>query len=187
MRYMTMSGLILFLCLPAILSAQDYATDRGSFILGGSASFTSQGGDLYENLDGDRVTTLTVNPYLLYFISPGFGIGGEVILSRTTQGDDDATSVGVGPTLAYYFGDAESTIRPFVQAGASYVSLSGDFLDASGWGIGGGGGLAFMLSETVALTLEGVYEIQNISVDEFDEDVDGDEFRLEAGIAAFLF
>ena len=117
----------------------------------------------------------------------GFGIGGEVILSRTKQGDDDATSVGVGPTLAYYFGDAGSNIRPFVQAGASYVSLSGDFLDASGWGIGGGGGLAFMLSETVALTLEGVYEIQNISVDEFDEDVDGDEFRIEAGIAAFLF
>lgn len=187
MRYKKAWGPIVLLGLPGTLAAQGYATDRGSFILGGAASYTSQGGDLYENSDGDRVNTLTVNPYLLYFVSPGLGIGGEVALSRASQGDEDATTVGVGPTIAYYFGDAASRVRPFLQAGASYVSLSSDFFDASGWGVGGGGGIAFMLSEAVALTLEGVYEIQNISVDEFDEDVDGNEFRFQAGIAAFLF
>lgn len=187
MRYITSCSLLLLLSLPLTLSAQSYATDQGSFILGGSASYSSQGGDLYENFDGDRVNTLTLNPYLLYFVSPGLGIGGELVLSRASQGDDDLTTVGVGPTVAYFFGDAAATVRPFVEAHASYVSVSFGENDANGWGIGGGGGAAFMLSPTVALTLQGVYEVQSLSADGLDEDVDGNEFRLEAGIAAFLF
>jgi hypothetical protein len=186
MRHMTMVCVVLLLSMPIALSGQDYATDRGSFILGGAASFSSQGGDLYENADGDRLTTLTVNPYLLYFLSPGFGVGGELAVSRATQGEGDITSLGVGPAVAYFFGDAAATVRPFVEAHASYVSISSDFVDASGWGVGGGAGAAFMLSPTVALTLGGVYEIQNVSVEDL-EDQDGDEFRVEAGIAAFIF
>jgi hypothetical protein len=186
MRYMTMWGLIALVALPAAVSAQGYATDQGSYVLGGTASFTSQGGDLHENLDGDRLNTLSLNPYVLYFITPGLGIGGELGVARATQGDDDLTTIGVGPTIAYYFGDAASQVRPFIEAHAGYESLSSDFFDASGWMVGGGGGAAIMLTPTVALTLSGVYEIQNVSVDG-GGDVDGDEFRFEAGVAAFIF
>nr|NIP78065.1 hypothetical protein [Gemmatimonadota bacterium]NIQ52439.1 hypothetical protein [Gemmatimonadota bacterium]NIU72572.1 hypothetical protein [Gammaproteobacteria bacterium]NIX42983.1 hypothetical protein [Gemmatimonadota bacterium]NIY07162.1 hypothetical protein [Gemmatimonadota bacterium] len=105
---------------------------------------------------------------------------------RVTQGEGDLTTLGVGPTIAYYFGDAVSTVRPFVEAHFGYQSISTDFFDASGWAFGGGAGAAVMLSPTVALTFGGVYEIQNVSVEDF-EDQDGDEFRLEAGIAAFVF
>lgn len=186
MRYVMTWGLVGLLALPVGVSAQDYATDQGSFVLGGTASFSSQGGDLHEDADGDRLNTLSLNPYVLYFITPGLGIGGELGVARATQGDDDATTIGVGPTVAYYFGEAASTVRPFVEVHAGYQSISSDFFDASGWMVGGGGGAAVMLSPTVALTLSGVYEIQNVSVENFD-DVDGDEFRLEAGVAAFIF
>lgn len=187
MRYVMTRSLILLLALPTVVAAQDYATDRGSFILGGTASFQSQGGDLYENTQGDRVNTLSLNPYMLYFISPGFGIGGELAVARATQGEDDVTAIGFGPAVAYYFGSSDATVRPFLEAHGGYQSVSTDVFDASGWFFGGGGGAAFMLSPSVALTLGGVYEIQNVSVDNFDGTVDGDEFRVEAGIAAFVF
>ena len=107
-------------------------------------------------------------------------------MSRVTQGDGDLTTIGIGPAIAYYFGDAASQVRPFIEAHGGYQSISSDFFDASGWMVGAGGGAAVMLSPTVALTLSGVYEIQNVSVEDLD-DVDGDEFRLEAGVAAFIF
>lgn len=185
MRHVAMLGLAVLVSFPLTLAAQEYATDRGSFILGGSASFVSQGGDLYENLDGDRLNTLTLNPYLLYFITPGLGIGGELALSRASQGDSDATVLGVGPTVAYYFGGPEASVRPFVEAHAAYLSLDSDFGDATGWGAGAGAGAAFMLTRAVALTVGAVFEVHNLSIDDFDED--GNEFRIEAGIAAFLF
>ncbi len=176
-------------CAPSAVAAQSYATDQGSVILGGSGSWMSRGGDANENMGGDRVNTLTLNPYVLYFMSPGLGIGGDLVLSRTAQGDSHATTVGVGPTVAYYFGGPDASTRPFVEGNASYRSSTADFGGgsdtATGYGFGAGVGAAFMLSPTVALTVEGVYQWERLSFN--DVDIDGNGIGIQLGIAAFLF
>lgn len=173
--------------IPAALSAQSYATDQGSVIIGGSASFMSEGGDL--NGGGDRTNTLSLNPYVLYFVSPGFGIGGDLTATRVSQGDTHVSVVGIGPTVAYFFGDADATTRPFVEGNVSYASSTFDngagSETASGFGLGGGVGAAFMLSPTVALTAEATYNWERLSSSGVH--LDGNRFGLALGIAAFLF
>ena len=181
------AGLCALLVLVSPAAAQDYAVDQGAFVLGGTVSFSSDGGDLYENAEGDRVNTALLNPGILYFISPGLAIGGELYVENVSQGDFSVTTIGIGPEIAYYFGDAESTVYPFVEAGISYASVSSDFIDASGIGFGLGAGAAFMLTRSVAITAGGAYEISNLSVDQLDDTQSGNTIRLELGVAAFLF
>lgn len=182
----SLTGLALFLGLASPALAQDYAIDQGSVVLGGTVSFSSQGGDLYEGFDGDRLNTLLLNPSALFFVSPGLAVGGDVYVQRVSQGDASLTTLGIGPEVRYYFGDAASTTYPFIGASIDYASLSSDDGDdATGFGYGAAAGLAFMLSPTVALTAEVDYSRSNLSFDSID--IDGNEIRLELGISAFLY
>lgn len=184
-RNLLVLGLVLGLASPAL--GQDYATDKGAWILGGSVSYASDGGELYENAEGDRLNTALVNPRALYFVSPGLAIGGQVVVQHTSQGDASFTTLGLGPEVAYYFGGPESTVYPFVAGNVAYATISSDGFDASGFGFGFGAGAAFMLSRSVALTAGGEYTIDNLSVDQVDESFTGNSFRLELGVSAFLF
>ena len=175
------------LAIASSASAQGYAIDQGALVLDGTVSYSSDGGDLYEDADGNRVNTALVNPSVLYFVAPGLAIGGELYVENASQGDFSLTTIGVGPEITYFFGGPESTVYPYVSAGLAYASLSSDFFDASGIGFGFGAGAAFMLTNSVAITAGGSYDILNLSVDQVDETESGNTFRLEIGVAAFLF
>ncbi len=170
--------------------AQDYAIDKGSFILGGSANFTSQGGDLYE-ADDERLTSIGLNPLLLYFVLPGFGIGGDLLINRVSQGDFSQTSLAVGPTIAYFFGNSESKVFPFVSASPLFSSTSVDVGDedisGSGFGFSGEAGAAFMLARNVAITGGVFYLYEKIDIDEFDESLNGNTVGVALGITAFIY
>lgn len=180
-------AVLAFVAIAAPLSAQDYAIDQGALVLDGTISYSSDGGELFENAEGDRANTALLNPSVLYFVSPGLAIGGELYVENASQGDFSVTTIGVGPELTYFFGGPESTVYPFLSAGLSYASLSSDFFDASGIGFGFGAGAAFMLTTSVAITGGGAYQISNLSVDQTDATLSGNTFRLELGVAAFLF
>jgi len=175
------------LLVPAAVAAQEYPVDRGSMVLGGSVSWSSAGGDLYEGGDGDRLNTLLLNPEIMYFIAPGLAIGGELYVQRASQGDADVTTIAVGPAISYYFGGPTSSVYPFLSAMVGYADMGAGGFDASGLAFGATGGAAFMLSNSVALTGGLTYQLQKLSVDEIDESVDGDTFALQFGIQAFLF
>ena len=180
-------ALFAVLAVASSASAQDFAIDQGSLVLDGTISYSSDGGDLYENADGDRVSTALLNPSVLYFVVPGLAIGGELYVESASQGDFSLTTIGVGPEVTYFFGGPESTVFPYVGVNLAYASLSSDAFDASGIGFGFGAGAAFMLSNSVAITAGGSYEITNLSIDQVDDTQSGNTFRLELGIAAFLF
>lgn len=177
----------LSLLIPSAAAAQDYAIDRGSMVLGGSVSWSSSGGELYENADGDRVNSLLLNPQVMYFVTPGFALGGDLLVERVSQGEFDATTIAVGPAASYFFGGPESSIYPFVGATVGYASTSSSGADASGIAFGGAAGAAFMLSRSVALTGAATYRVQNLSVDQVDESFTGNAFALQIGVEAFLF
>lgn len=185
LKHLSVAVAVLVLAFPAY--AQEYAIDQGSFILDGTVSFSSDGGDLYENLEGDRSNTVLLNPSALYFVAPGVAIGGELLVEYASQGEFSATAIGVGPEIAYFFGEADSSVYPFLAASVSYVSLSSDFFDASGIGFGLNAGAAFMLTRSVAISGSVGYDLQNLSVDQADETFSGNTFRLQLGVAAFLF
>jgi hypothetical protein len=43
-------------------SAQNSPVDKGSWFISGNFTFSSAGGDLYENSDGDRLITIEFTP-----------------------------------------------------------------------------------------------------------------------------
>ena len=156
--------------------------DKGSISLGGAACFASAGGELHGD---DRMTTIALNPSVLYFVVGGLAIGGEVRFTRMSSGDESDTSWGVGPKLAYFFfGGTDSPVHPFVAASYDY-SRAVDWYTASE--ITCAAGAAFMVARNVALTGEAFYAIESSRADGADASLDGDVFGLRLGIATFIF
>lgn len=165
--------------------AQSYPIDKGSYLLGGTVSFTSQGDD---DDDGERLTTLELNPSFAYFVTPGLALGADMFyVSREFIGRS-STSTGIGPQLAYYFGGPTSKSYPFLAVGVSYTSM--DFgVTYSGFGADLSGGMVFMVARNVGLTTEAFYQVLSLSAD---TDFGDDEFSTNAigirgGVTAFIF
>lgn len=177
----------ILLLVPLGVSAQEGPISKGSKVVGGSASFASLGGDLYENGDGDRLTSLALSPAALFFVSDGLALGGTLTVERESQGDFDATTLGLGPTVAYYFGEADSDSYPFLSGTVSYANLSTSGVDASGFGFNATAGIVFMLSRTVGLTAAATYRIENLEVDQANDSFGGNTFAIALGIDAFLY
>ena len=191
--------MLLLLVLPEAAQAQPYAVDHGSWIVGGSASFTSQGGN-----DGDRTTSVLLNPSAQFFVLPGLAVGGTLSLSYTSDDLFSTTGLGIGSAVSYYFGRGERTVYPFVSASLSISDFSfkadgdqvGSNIDVSTTGttFDLSGGVTLMVAKNIGLTGEIFYLQQNLrsTGDEgseifFGTDFDVDMFGLRLGIAAFVF
>ena len=96
--------LLLFVFVVTSVFAQEYPVDKGSKMVLGGITFSSIGGDLYENSDGDRATYINVMPSFGYFVIPGLAIGADLLYDRTSQGDDTENTLGIGPKVIYAIG-----------------------------------------------------------------------------------
>jgi len=88
---------VLILASTQLFAQKKFAVDKGSFIIGGSAGFSSTG-----DSGSDRFTEITVNPIFSFFIVPNLAIGGSGSLSRFSASGSSNTSIGFGPSVAYY-------------------------------------------------------------------------------------
>ena len=143
---------LLLAVLPARGAAQSYPTDRGSFIVGGSASLTTSKASI-ALLGSDeelRSTTLAVAPSAQYFVAPGLAVGGRVQSYTTWVDGESSGTFGVGPQLSYFFGRGDRRLYPYLSAGVSYDQEVGDS-DNHGSGVNAAGGLVFMLGRQVGL------------------------------------
>lgn len=181
-----LSVLVLFLLMAPPLAGQEGPIEQGSMIIGGSVGFSSFGGELYEDSDGDRFSSILLNPRALFFVASGLAIGGDLFVERQSQGDFEATTIAVGPAVAYFFGDIDSDAYPFLSATVGYGSVSTSGFDGSGVVFGGSAGVAFMLSRSVALTAAGSYRMEHISIDQADQKFSGNVISLQLGVEAFL-
>lgn len=177
MERLFLASLVLGLVLlfPARAQAQSYAVDQGSILIDGDAALRSSG-----NGEGDRATNISVNPSAQLFVLPGLALGGQAFVSRTSFDDDAFTSYGVGPAASYYFGDALSTLFPFVSGSFFIAGDSRSDDTATALRLSGGG--TYMLARNIGLTGEAYYLVQDLG-----EDDNFNEYGLAFGISAFLF
>ena len=176
--------------------AQSYHPDKGSKIITGEFSFSSGGGDLYKNSDGDRLTTIELDPCISYFLTPGLALGGNFLLLRVSQGDMGETAWGIGPRLMYFIGGNKSistgkgTTYPFLDAAFIYIKSSSKGasyeLSSSRIRIKLGGGIFHMLSDSVGLFGEVAYNIDRVKPEDGDSE-SGNQFNIVAGFAFFLY
>ncbi|MFQ5572401.1 MAG: hypothetical protein ACE5G0_22230 [Rhodothermales bacterium] len=186
-----MFAVALFACMPATAFAQTFAIDQGSFMLGGALSFTSRGGELYEDNNEDRLNALSLNPTLQFFLRRGIAVGGTILVSRTWQGDFSQSTFGIGPRISAFFGTPTLNAYPFLSLSPIYVSNTTDFgtgdISGSGFGVHLTGGAALMVARNVSVTIGLFYLYESNSFDELDDSFTGNTFGIEMGIAAFIF
>lgn len=166
--------LALLLLAPSLVQAQSYAIDKGSLMIGGTAGFSSTGGDGSD----DRLTQIFINPSLQYFVTRGLAFGGDVAVQHFSQGDGGSTTYGVGPAVTYFFGGDERPVYPYLSGS---VQLLRGHDDETSVGYGASAGAIMMLMDAVGLDGSIYYQTTE------DDDFSRNTFGLAVGIAAFVF
>ena len=160
---------------PASALAQSYPVDRGSVILGGSASLIST--DTGSNFTDERTITLTINPSAQFFVIPNLALGGTAGFFLLRFDDETDAAALLGPTLSYYAGGPDQRFYPFVSGSLQFDVE--EFDDSATLLLEGGG--AYMVARTVALT--GSLSFSGLLDDLGDQNIVG----LRFGVSAFLF
>ena len=161
------------------------ATDVGATLVSGAFSFSSQGGDLYENTDDKRYTVVALVPGFFYFVAPGLGIGGDVSYNRESQGDASFTFWGVGPKIGYFI-DSGTDAIPFFSGGLNYISF-GDGSDSEGglrFKFGGG---VLIRNGHLAVAIEAGYVWDRFKFEGASEATTGNSIAIGIGLAGFLY
>lgn len=167
-------------------AAQDWALGRGSIAVGGSASFTSTGGEVNGNESDDRLTTIALAPSLQFFLTERFSFGGSLSFAYASEGDDSITTWGIGPAATYYFGEHGRSTHPYLGAGVDFSRQSDDSSeDRDRTGFRGAAGLLFLLSEAIGIHAELFY--RSTSSEAGNVDIDTNTVGLAVGFSAFLF
>jgi len=186
--------LALLLMLPVLALAAEYEMDKGAIEVGGTASFMSAGGDLYE-IGDDGQTEFQISPMAHYFVIPNLGIGGTLSFSNWSQGDATQSTFGIGPSLQYYFGNAESRMYPFLGAAFMYTTSTyndgtpgAEDLTVNGTTIEFLGGAALILADHFAVKGGLFYDIDSRKVDvEGAESVSGSVFGIQIGFSGYIY
>ena len=183
---------ICFSGLSSTVSAQQYAIDKKATIISGSGSFMSQGGDLFEDIDGNKATTFTFTPNINHFITKNFFIGGSLEFSTKSQGDYNSNGIGIGPQIGYAFGGPQSKAFPYLDLGIRYYLMntdygSGDDILFSGSDISLGFGVIVPIKAHIGLIFEGGYRMMDLKDKDSNDSYSGNIFSIGVGIAGLLF
>jgi len=137
----------IILCLAIIVSIKAYSqTDKGSWLLGGSASFSSS-----KPTYGDATTMLSITPTIGYFIKKNLAVGAQATLQNITS-SNIATSFS--PFIRYYFLPMGSNAKLFANASygwGNYSLYGGSYTAVSTWEISAGPSI--FLNKNIALEL----------------------------------
>ncbi len=181
-------SLVLMLSSLSIVYSQDYVIDKGAIIISGIGSFSSRGGDLFENYEGYRLTTYMLMPNINYFVVSNFFVGGGIVYTRQKQGVDSQSTFGIGPTFGYALGQAKSKNYPYLAAGIRYYSLGFDTGESlSGTDIVIGAGLIAKVKENLGIIVEAGYHIMNLKYENSIKSESGDIISIGIGIAGLIF
>ena len=160
------------------------ATDKGSRLISGGFSFSSQGGDLYGGSD-DRLTIVSIVPSLFYFVAPGIGLGADLAFTRMSSGDDSMTSWGVGPKIGF-FKDSGGDAIPYISGGVNYLSIGDGDDSENGLRFKFGGGVLIRKGH-LAMAIEVGYIFDRYKFDGDDESTTGNTIVVGIGFGGFLY
>jgi hypothetical protein len=172
--------------------SQNFAVGKKAWIISGAVEFSSSSGDLYENENGDALTTISFIPSADYFVVPNVFVGGMISYSSASQGDFSMSALGIGPEVGYALGKAESKVFPFAKIGFQYLSNSWDSGDGTeketGSDVTIAIGVIFPVKQHIGITPQLSYHIQSLKGDwEGAESVSGNILSVGVGITGLVY
>lgn len=171
---------------------QACAVDKGASFITGMASFMSQGGDLFQDNESNRATTLTLSTSVNHFVSNNFFIGGGFEISTQAQDYVKTNSLGIGPQIGYAFGKPGSPVYPYLDAGLRYYRMAVDYgpygnTKAGGLDIFVSAGLLVPIRTNLGIAIEGAYHMMDLKYQDFHDSQSGNIFSFGIGIVGLLF
>ena len=184
--------MIIALLLTVSLSFAQDQLAKGSAIVGGSFGFSSMGGDLYENADGDGMTMIALDvAYQRFFLDMPLAFGLGFGYTSMSQGDDKLSSMMITPMATYFFKIANDKMLPFVNLGFSIDSASEEWTggDESGSGttLGLKAGMYYLLGDHLAVVPAFSYMMPSFEWDSWDKSYSGSVIMLSVGLAGFIY
>jgi hypothetical protein len=172
--------LFLIFCGP-VLAQKQYPIDKGSIQFSGNASIIFEGGDIRE---GSSYSTIQITTGIGYFIVPNILAGGNLTFLDHNYPGEGATLIGLGPKVAYYFGDLYSETYPYLVGSIEYASLSELYSEIFFYF---GVGLTYMATGHLGFTGEMGFQLERYYPEDSSESVSGHTVMLQFGLTAFLF
>jgi len=171
--------------------AAEYAVDQGSNMYSVIAGLVSAGGELYEDDDENSSTTILIMPSWAHLVKPNFGLGGDLLLLHSKQGDAGTSTLGLGPKAIYFFGGKDAKAYPFLTMGIYYVRNTEDY-GKSTYTIDGtrfkfGGGASIMASAHLGILMEASYNLDNLKGEHAKKSVSGNMIIVSVGLVGFSF
>jgi hypothetical protein len=187
--------ILIIICLSILsstISAQQYAIDKKATIILGSGSLMSQGGDLFEDIDGNKATTFTLTPSINHFITKNIYISGNLEFTTESQGDYGYNGIGIGPGIGYAVGGPQSQVFPYLELGTLFYKMNldygtGDDSQYSGSDIYLGFGAIIPIKEHIGLIFGSAYHIMDLKDKDYNDNYSGNIFTIAVGIAGLIF
>jgi hypothetical protein len=179
-----------FLSLSFTVLAQQYAVGKKASIVFGSVSAMNQGGDFFEDTQGNNIKTLNFTSSINHFITKNFFLGGSLEFSSESQGYYTSKGVGVGPQIGCAFGDSQSEAFPFFDVGLQYYKMNIDKgypRQFTGSDLTFGFGLIIQIQSHIGLILQGGYQMLSLKDKDLNKKYSGDVVSLGIGIAGLIF
>jgi hypothetical protein len=205
--------IIMAILLSLLLVGSAFAGEKGTmkkgswFMEGGwTAGFSSEGGDLHKNANGDSYTAMNFSPCAGYFFMNGLGIGALIDFRNTKQGDDKTNYLAFGPKVYYYIGAGSNDIEkgklvPYVTASftlgsetskSKYLTVESETKEKGtdfSFGLGG----VYMLEKSLGVSAEVSYTSQSRKWKEskptdtdWSDSVSGSVIGLGIGVKGFF-
>jgi len=143
-------------------------TNKGNFVLSGGTSLqfisgTEKYTSVGEMEDETKTTSLTFVPSFAYFVIDNLAIGLNGNIMTSTEKYDSGSknvvnTIMIIPSALYYF-PMEGKIRPLIQIGAGWASMSDKYIPKTGASdknsghglvLNFGGGIAYFINENVS-------------------------------------
>ena len=106
------------------IGTADAHVRQGTWLLQGTAAFSSSSGDLYGN---ETLTTFSLSPTVHYFIINKLALGGKLDVVSRSQGNNSNTSLFVGPSVRYFLAkDTDAYLNPYLGAAILLRSMSSE-------------------------------------------------------------
>ncbi|MEM9996181.1 MAG: hypothetical protein AAF809_00645 [Bacteroidota bacterium] len=170
-------------------SAPTVPTTKGGSQFTGTASFASVGGTAFDNDEVGRLNTTIIDLSGGYFVASGVSLGG-IFLGRSDNQDGLTISTfGIGPEVTLFLPIGNKDVYPFISAAGLLVNVSaaqdGQSDSINGTAFQVAGGLTYMLTPSVGITVEGYYLGEQVRPDEGDR-IETNTLGVRGGLTVFL-
>ncbi len=192
-----------FIIFGAVGFAKDGPISKGSFQIGGGATYISLKNDSFGAGDSS-LSIILVSPTVAYFPTDRLSVGAQFLLGSVELYGESVSATAIGPQLTYYFGPLATEGRyrgrtnPYLTAGAIFGTLSmenEDEITARAYNVGIGA--ITMLARNITIYFQGNDSFDRITIvdrrDLFGQDekiethYDGNRLTFEIGLRLFVW